>query len=73
MGVAGAGLLVWRVQGWYDRGLGELVPAVQRPGPWVVDRPDKASQVVAAHCGDDRLSVTHAPRLVEPWKARGRG
>ena len=46
--VAGAGLLVWWAQRWYDRGLAELVPAVQRPEPWVVDRPAEVSQVVAA-------------------------
>ena len=34
--VAGAGLLVWLAQRWYDRGLAELVPAVQRPPAWVV-------------------------------------
>ena len=27
--VAGAGLLVWRAQRWYERGLAVLVPAVQ--------------------------------------------
>jgi hypothetical protein len=46
--VAVAGLLAWRVQGWYDRGLAELVPAVQRPEPWVVDRPEEVSQIVVA-------------------------
>jgi len=47
VGVAGAGLLVWWAQRWYDRGLAELVPAVQRPKPWVVDRPYEVNQVVA--------------------------
>jgi hypothetical protein len=46
--VAAAGLLAWRVQGWYDRRLAELVPAVQRPEPWVVDRPAKVKQIVDA-------------------------
>jgi hypothetical protein len=41
-------LVVWRVQAWYDRRLSELVPAVQRPEPWVIDRPAEVSQVVAA-------------------------
>jgi WD40 repeat protein len=46
--VAAAGLLAWRAQGWYDRRLAELVPAVQRPEPWVVERPAEVGQVVAA-------------------------
>ena len=46
--VAAAGLLVWRAQGWYDRRLAELVPAVQRPEPWVIDRPAEVSQIAAA-------------------------
>ena len=46
--VAVAGLLVWWAQRRYDRGLAELVPALQRPEPWVVDRPAEVSQVVAA-------------------------
>src|SRR5579872_7317234 len=37
--VAAASTLVWVVQRWYDRGLSALVPAVQRPEEWVVDRP----------------------------------
>jgi NB-ARC domain/WD domain, G-beta repeat len=45
---AAAGLLAWRVQGWHDRRLAELLPAVQRPEPWVVDRPAEVGQVVAA-------------------------
>lgn len=36
---------------WLDRGLAELVPALQRPGPWGVDRPAEVNQIVAAlHC-----------------------
>ena len=46
--VATASGLVWRAQRWYDRGLSELVPAVQRPEGWVVDRPDEVRRVVAA-------------------------
>src|ERR1039458_789505 len=46
--VAGASLLVWGAQRWYERGLAVLVPAVQRPEPWVVDRPAEVGQVVAA-------------------------
>jgi hypothetical protein len=41
-------LVVWRVQAWYERRLAELVPTVQRPEPWVVDRPAEVAQVVAA-------------------------
>ena len=46
--VAAASLLVWAAQRWYERGLSELVPAVQRPEPWVVDRPAEVDQIVAA-------------------------
>ena len=46
--VAGAGLLVWRVQGWYDGKLAELIPAVQRPELWVVERPSEMKQIVRA-------------------------
>jgi len=45
---AAGSLLVWGVQRWYNRGLSVLVPAVQRPEPWVVDRPGEVGQVVAA-------------------------
>jgi len=34
-GVAAAGVLVWRVQAWYERRSAGLVPAVQRPEPRV--------------------------------------
>jgi WD40 repeat protein len=47
-GVAGAGLLVWQAQRVYERGLAELVPAVERPERWVVGRPGEVGQVVAA-------------------------
>lgn len=46
--VAGAGLLVWWAQRWYDGGLKELIPAVQRREPWVVDRPAEVNKIVAA-------------------------
>ena len=46
--VAVAWLLVWAAQRWYERGLSVLVPAVQRPEPWVVDRPAEVDQIVAA-------------------------
>ena len=46
--VAAASLLVWGAQRWYERGLSVLVPAVQRPEPWVVDRPAEVDQIVAA-------------------------
>ena len=59
-GVAGAGLLVWWAQRWYDRGMAELVPAVQRPAPWVVDRPAEVAQVTAALRGGRTAGVTTA-------------
>jgi len=48
--VAAGSLLAWGAQRWYDRGLSVPVPvpAVQRPEPWVVDRPGEVGQVVAA-------------------------
>jgi len=46
--VAAGSLLAWAAQRWYDRGLSVLVPAVQRPEPWVVDRPGEVGQIVAA-------------------------
>ena len=46
--VAGAGLLVWGVQRWYDRKMAELVPAAHPLGSWVVDRPGELDQIVAA-------------------------
>ena len=49
--VAAGSLLVWGAQRWYDRGFSVLVPAVQRPEPWVVDRPGEVGQIVAALCG----------------------
>ena len=35
-------------QRWYDRKMGELVPAVHRPEPWMVDRPGELNKIVAA-------------------------
>jgi WD40 repeat protein len=48
VGVAAAGLLVWAAQRWYERERSSLVPAVQRPEPWVVDRPAEVDQIVVA-------------------------
>ena len=47
-GVAVASLLVFATQRRYERGLLVLVPAVQRPEPWVVDRPAEVDQIVTA-------------------------
>ena len=46
--VAVAWLLAWAAPRWYERRLSRLVPAVQRPEPWVVDRPAEVDQIVAA-------------------------
>lgn len=48
--VAWSGLLVWWAQRVFDRWLAQLVPAEQRPEPWVVDRPQQVKEVVAALC-----------------------
>jgi hypothetical protein len=56
-------LAVWWAQRWYDRSLAELVPVVQRPEPWVVDRPAEVNQVVAALCrkaGMETVGITTA-------------
>jgi hypothetical protein len=45
---AAAGLLVWWSQRWYERGLDALLPAQQRPEPWMVDRPAEVAQIVTA-------------------------
>jgi hypothetical protein len=58
--VAGAGLLVWLAQRWYDRGLAELVPAVQRPPSWVVGRPAEVRQVIAALSRAETVGITTA-------------
>ncbi len=60
--VAGAGLLVWGAQRWYERGLAVLVPAVQRPEPWVVDRPAEVDRIVHAvrRHARARLGITTA-------------
>ena len=46
--VAVAWLLAWAAPRWYERRLSRLVPAVQRPEPWVVGRPAEVDQIVAA-------------------------
>ncbi|MEU4807193.1 NB-ARC domain-containing protein [Actinosynnema sp. NPDC023587] len=50
-------LLVWWGQRSHDRRLGALVPAEQRPEPWVVDRPAPVRRVVAALCRRGGVSV----------------
>ena len=45
---AATAFLLWWAQRGYDRALSELVPAVQRPEPWVVDRPAEVDRIVAA-------------------------
>src|SRR5689334_22846867 len=45
---AATAFLLWWAQRGYDRALLVLVPAVQRPEPWVVDRPTEVDQIVAA-------------------------
>ena len=45
--VAVASMLVWAAQRWFERGLSVLIPAVQRPEPWVVDRPAEVDHIVA--------------------------
>jgi hypothetical protein len=57
-----AGLLAWLTQRWYDQGLQDLVPAVQRPEPWVVDRPTEVSEAIAALC---RRKTTGMTTVVE--------
>jgi NB-ARC domain/WD domain, G-beta repeat len=58
--VAAAGLLVWQAQRWNERKLAVLVPAVQRPEPWVVDRPGEVGQIVAALRTGRTVGVTTA-------------
>ncbi|WP_432875944.1 NB-ARC domain-containing protein [Kribbella sp. CA-245084] len=48
MAVAAAGLLMWWAQRSYERHLAQLVPATQRPEPWVIDRPVELSKIVQA-------------------------
>jgi hypothetical protein len=55
--VAGAALLAWWTQRRYERGLAVLVPAEQRPEPWVVDRPDEVEPIVAALCRRNGATV----------------
>jgi hypothetical protein len=60
--VAGAWLLAWWAGRRYDRELAVLVPAVQRPEPWVVDRPAEVDQIVAAvrYRGGATVGITTA-------------
>ena len=58
--VAVAALLAWWAQRRYERGLVELVPAVQRPPRWVVGRPDEVRQVVAALGRGGTVGITTA-------------
>ena len=61
--VAAAGLLGWAAQQWYQRDCSVLIPAVQQPEPWVVDRPAEVDQIVAALQGSaGTVSVTTAVR-----------
>ena len=53
-------MLVWWGQGWYDLGLRELVPAVQRPEPWVVDPPAEVGKIVAALHRGGKAGITTA-------------
>src|SRR6266545_3558668 len=45
---AGSPLFGWWAQRRYEQGLVELVPAAQRPEPWVEDRPGEVRQIVRA-------------------------
>jgi WD40 repeat protein len=60
--VACSGLLLWQAQRRYERSLAAVIPAVQLPEPWVVDRPDEVGEVIAAlRRGDGRtIGVTTA-------------
>ncbi len=53
-------LVMWRVQAWYEHRSSELVPAVQRPERWVVDRPAEVNQIVAALRDGGTVGVTTA-------------
>ena len=59
-GVAAAGLLVWHGQRWYDAGIRELIPAVQRPESWIVERPAEVAKIVAAVRAGGTVGVTTA-------------
>ncbi len=58
--VAACGLLVWQGQRLYDAGLREVVPAVQRPESWVVDRPAEVMKAAAAVRAGGTVGVTTA-------------
>jgi WD40 repeat protein len=57
-GVAMSSLLVWGTQRWYDRTLKVLVPVVQRPEPWIVDRPAEVNQIVTALRRGSSVGIT---------------
>ncbi|GAA2533920.1 NB-ARC domain-containing protein [Winogradskya humida] len=46
--IAGAGLLYWWAERRYDDRLAALVPALQRPESWMVDRPGEVNDIVRA-------------------------
>lgn len=58
--VAVAALLMWWAERRYDPGLAELVPAVQRPPDWVVNRPAEVRQVVEALGRGGTVGITTA-------------
>jgi WD40 repeat protein len=58
--VAGSALFVWWTQRWYERGLAELIPALQRPEPWMVGRPEEVGDVVAAVLRGGSVGITTA-------------
>jgi WD40 repeat protein len=60
MAVACTALLVWWAQRRYDAGLRDMVPAVQRPEPWVVGRPAEVGRVVAALRHGGTVGITTA-------------
>ena len=57
--VAGSGLMLWRVQGWYDGKSEELLPAVHPLESWVVGLAE-VNQVVAALRKGGTVGVTTA-------------
>ncbi|WP_410675350.1 NB-ARC domain-containing protein [Amycolatopsis sp. cmx-4-68] len=57
VGVAASGLLAWWSQRLLDRKDAELVPAAQRPEPWIVARPAEVKEVVTALLRRTRSTV----------------
>jgi hypothetical protein len=53
VGVAASGLLVWWAQRRFGQAFTELLPAMQRPEPWLVDRPSEVAAIVRALCRRD--------------------